>query len=160
MSLIGFVAFTLLLMPFCCLAFIGQFFSQILYGLKISWLSFIGYFMSTSKKKNKTVEQATEVDAVKALVRALSAQQKKVVKLEAAIQSNDRNSESLKNQIVSLKREKRQLAAKLEARERNNAELNDRVVCLEAEYRTKTQEILKLKVRITDMECPSSMKRY
>lgn len=103
--------------------------------------------MSTWKKKNKTIEHATEVDAVKALVRALSAQQKKVVKLEAAMKSNDRNSESLKNQIVSLKREKRQLAAELEARERNNAELNDRVVCLEAEYRTKAQEILKLKVR-------------
>ena len=107
--------------------------------------TFLSFTSCSLVWKLSKVEPATEVDAVKALARALTAQQKKVVKLESAAKKTERDANTLKSKISILKREKRELASLLEAKMNNTDEIKSKLKDLEEQYRMKVLEISELK---------------
>lgn len=145
MTSVGLVALALLLMPLFCLAFVGQICTQIgrltLSALVYCFNPIRGLITRLYKKK----EQATEIDAIQALVRALSAQQKKVAKLQAEIKTDAHTKNDLRKQIKVLKEEKRSLSSILASSENSNDELKSKLVTLQTEYKMKIDQIARLK---------------
>ena len=95
--------------------------------------------------KSTNIETATEVDAIKALVSALTFQEKKAANLDKSVKNYQRDAKTLKNEIHKLKKEKRELAALLEASEHSNNVLKSKTDTFESAYRTKVKEIAELK---------------
>lgn len=106
---------------------------------------FHSYFhLGSGYAVRKKTKKATEIDAIQAR-RALSAQQKKVTKLQAEVKSEARTAKELRRQINLLKEEKRSLSSILACSENSNDELKSKLVVLQAEYKMKVDQIARLK---------------
>ena len=104
--------------------------------------------------KSTKIETATEVDAIKALVSALTFQEKKAANLDKSVKNYQRDAKTLKNEIHKLKKEKRELAALLEASEHSNNVLKSKTDTFESAYRTKVKEIAELKELLFSKQNP------
>lgn len=148
MAVLVLSALALLLIPLYFIATIGNLVSHIVIDLKNILSSFIvDVIIWKSDAGIIRVERATEVDALKALVRALSFQQKKIAKLEAlckGIRDDKYDAKSLKRKVFSLEEEKTELQLQLDVSKETNACLQSKLNELEAEVLNKAHQVIRL----------------
>lgn len=134
-TIVGFFAMVLMLTPLYCIGFAGSLAAKIFRRLFKCIV-----FIAKNVNVNGPTENATEVDALKALVRALAFQQEKIVKLE----SDQKDVRGLKKRVTTAEKERTVIESRLEASEKSKSALELKVKELEADNNMKSQQILKL----------------